>query len=82
MQILHAWRAPPGGQAVAYANVRISDDVAVMNIKITDRAGKRGAYAPNANGARVVTFSPELAASIADAAIDYNQGASAHDRHR
>lgn len=81
MFILSARRAPPGSSACAFANVVLTDDVAAFNVKITDRDGKLGAYAPNANGVRVVTFTPALAAEIAAAAIAYiDGGVCADDR--
>ena len=81
MQIISARRAPPGANACAFANVRLSDDIAVFNVKIVEKPdGRRCAYAPNANGARVVTFSPALAARIAELALEtIEDGAFAHD---
>lgn len=82
MHILSARRAPPGSSACAFANVKLTDDIAVFNVKIVDRDGKRGAYAPNSNGARVVTFSTTLAAEIVDAAIAHIEGACADVQHQ
>jgi hypothetical protein len=83
LEILSARRAPPGASACAFANVKLSDDVAVFNVKIVEKPdGRRAAYAPNAHGQRVVTFSPALASAIADAAINTLAGACAHDPRR
>jgi hypothetical protein len=58
--------------------VKLSEDVAVFNVKIVEKPdGRRTAHAPNAQGVRVVTFSPQLAEAIADAAIARIEGASA-----
>lgn len=81
MFILSARRAPPGSNACAFANVKLADDIAVFNVKIINKDGNLGAYAPNASGARVVTLSPTLAAEIAAAAIaDIDGGACADER--
>ena len=80
MEILSVRRAPPGKNACAFANVKLAEDVAVFNVKIIEKPdGRRCAFAPNANGARVVTFSPELATAIADAAIAALRELSPHD---
>jgi len=69
-------------KVICYANVAIGDDIAAFNVKITaDKVpGRYRAHAPNSAGVRIVTFSPELAHSIAEAAIQYLEGASANDR--
>jgi hypothetical protein len=80
MELLSVRRAPLGGNAIAFANVKISEDVAVFNVKIVEKpGGRRFAYAPNAQGVRVVTFSPQLVQAIAAAAINAIEGASARD---
>ena len=67
---------------ICYANVALSDDVAAFNVKIThDKVpGRYRAHAPNSAGVRVVTFSVNLAQEIAEAAIQYLEGASANER--
>lgn len=67
---------------ICYANVALGDDIAAFNVKITaDKTpGRYRAHAPNSAGARVVTFSPELAQTIAVSAIQYLEGASADER--
>jgi hypothetical protein len=67
---------------ICYANVALGEDVSAFNVKITaDKVpGRYRAFAPNAAGARVVTFSPKLAQAIAEAAIQYMEGASANER--
>jgi hypothetical protein len=72
-------RACGGGNTIGFANVKLSDDLAAFNVKIINKAGKLGAYAPKAKGVQVVTFSPSLAEAIALAAIDYF-GAYADER--
>ncbi|MET3991610.1 hypothetical protein ABID65_003250 [Bradyrhizobium sp. S3.9.2] len=67
---------------ICYANVALSDDIAAFNVKITlDKVpGRYRAHAPNSAGGRVVTFSANLAHEIAEAAIQYLEGASANER--
>ncbi|WP_441280139.1 hypothetical protein [Bradyrhizobium sp. 63_E2_N1_3] len=67
---------------ICYANVALSDDIAAFNVKITadKMPGRYRAHAPNSAGGRVVTFSAKLAQEIAEAAIQYIEGASAHER--
>ncbi len=69
MEILSARRAPPGTAALCFANVKVSDDVSLFNIKITEKGGRYFAYAANAQGVRTATISPRLADEIARAAI-------------
>jgi hypothetical protein len=69
-------------KVICFANVALSDDIAAFNVKITadKMPGSYRAYAPNSAGARVVTFSAQLAQAIAEAAIQYIEGASADGR--
>lgn len=72
MKIIACRPEPPGGfgNVVARADVEISEDLRVFNLKVSRRpAGGYSVYAPNAMGGRVITFSIALAQEIAAAAL-------------
>jgi hypothetical protein len=80
VKILSARRSY-NSNVICYANVALSDDIAAFNVKITadKMPGRYRAHAPNSAGARVITFSPQMAQDIAEAAIKYVEGASADE---
>jgi hypothetical protein len=71
VKILDARPEPPGcGNVIARVDIALSDHVKVYNLKVSQRAdGGYAVFAPNALGSRVVTFSRELVAEIASAAV-------------
>ncbi|QPC93529.1 hypothetical protein [Mesorhizobium sp. INR15] len=66
---------------IARADIEISDDIKVFNLKISKRPdGNYAVFGPNALGGRVVTFSRTLVNEIAEAAVAALKEPMPHDR--
>jgi hypothetical protein len=78
IRILSVRKAYGLRNAVCFANVALTDDIAAFDVKVVDNGGKLAAYAPNSHGARVVTFSPKLGEAIAKSAIEHLKGPTAN----
>ncbi|TIV98317.1 MAG: hypothetical protein E5V85_11730 [Mesorhizobium sp.] len=71
MKILSCRPEPPGcGQTVARFDIALSDELRLFGLRLKRRAtGGYAVHSPNANGVRVVTFSPNLVDEISRAAL-------------
>lgn len=85
MRLLHIERLQPDMskdvRAVAIFDMQLSQDVRVYGLRLMRAPdGRHVVYAPSANGGRrVATFSPALAAELAELATNELQGA--RNRH-
>lgn len=81
MEILWIRPLPPGsGNTVARLNVALDCGVRLFGLRLVAKHGKHLLYGPNASGAGVVTFTPELADKIAKLALAEMERVT-HDRN-
>lgn len=70
MKILWIKSVPPGaGSTRARFNLALNNYVRLFGLRLIEKNGKYLVYGPNAGGAGVVTFSPQIAMDIANLAV-------------
>lgn len=71
LHIINIRPEPPGcGQTVARFDIALTDELRLFGLRLKRRAtGGYAVHSPNANGARVVTFSPNLVEEISRTAL-------------
>ena len=82
MRILSLRPVPPGtGSALAHFDVELNDDIRLFGLRLSKReSGGHSVYAPNSMGRRAATFSYDLVAQIAAAALAALKEQTPHDR--
>jgi hypothetical protein len=82
MRVFSIRPCPSGGSAVATFNVAINEDIKIFNARLHRKQdGTYRVYAPQAGGARVVTFSESAVRTIVEAAMAELKEPCAYERN-